>query len=236
MLHVHFSMTLHLLRVLQIPLTIFGTWYSRHRLQYVRRRLNNGGFDKGTILIPVCCPCFTNHSPFAIKYSKLLPRWRTRQASTMVAANQGKKTGGFRSLFKRKKEVIPEKVVGTKNPSSTVDAPSKGANASLPSPPPKPEPNAELKPESKPETKPEPVVESRPPIPEVAVVKGTSKPEKASGFSRTHYFKEMSNWAFDVVDLDGSGFVDEKVSFPTTCSYNDITVQFSASKESRLIH
>lgn len=111
--------------------------------------------------------------------------------------------GGFRSLFKRKKEVeaevtIPEKAVVTTKPRSTVDAPSKGAATSLPSPPPKPEP------------KPDPVLESRPPVPEVAIVKETSKPGRASWFSRTHYFKEMSNWAFDVVDLDGSGFVDEK--------------------------
>lgn len=134
-------------------------------------------------------------------------------AATGSNSNQGKKMGGFRSLFKRKKEevvgkkadevTIPEKAVGTTaKPSRTVDAPSKGAIASHSSPhtPPKTEPTTEPM-----------VVESRPPVPEVAIVKGTSKAARASWFSRTHYFKEMSNWAFDVVDLDGSGYVDEKV-------------------------
>ena len=33
---------------------------------------------------------------------------------------------------------------------------------------------------------------------------------RGSWLSRTKYFRNLSNWAFDVVDTDGSGSVDEK--------------------------
>lgn len=125
---------------------------------------------------------------------------------TMVTATHGKKAGGFRSLFKRKKGVEAEGAVAQKSvekPKASVanDAQSKTAPTSLPAPPPKPAP----------------VVESRPPVPEVSIVNKPIKQEKSSWISRTNYFKQMSNWAFDVVDLDGSGFVDEKVSFALHC-------------------
>lgn len=40
------------------------------------------------------------------------------------------------------------------------------------------------------------------------------KDKGGSWLSRTNYFREMSDWAFDVVDTDKSGCVDEKVSPP----------------------
>ena len=136
---------------------------------------------------------------------------------TMTASTQGKKTGGFRSLFKRRKDVVvdvpvvvSEKSVQKPKPSVTNDARSKEAVTSLPTLPPKPAP----------------VVESRPPVPEVSIVNKPSKQEKSSWIARTNYFKQMRNWAFDVVDLDGSGFVDEKVRFDSTFSCNAIVGHF----------
>jgi hypothetical protein len=47
----------------------------------------------------------------------------------------------------------------------------------------------------------------------------STKPESTSWFSRTEYFQKITNWAFDLVDTDGSGCVDEKVRFDPDLEY-----------------
>jgi hypothetical protein len=73
---------------------------------------------------------------------------------------------------------------------------------------------------------PEPVA---PPLPNVDVISVvlTPKKRKESWLSRTEYFKKLSNWAFEMVDTDESGEVDEKVR---VCSCSPIINCMSLSK------
>jgi hypothetical protein len=67
---------------------------------------------------------------------------------------------------------------------------------------------------------------SPPPLPtvprQVSII--PAKPESTSWFSQTEYFQRMSNWAFDMVDTDGSGCVDEKVCFSHDLHVYDRTI------------
>jgi hypothetical protein len=63
---------------------------------------------------------------------------------------------------------------------------------------------------------PEPVA---PPVPKVEVVVVTTpKKEKGSWLSRSKYFQQLVDSAFEMVDADGSGEVDEKVRLFGLCS------------------
>jgi hypothetical protein len=118
---------------------------------------------------------------------------------TVLATVQGKKKG-FLRLFKRKKDVEVETTIEKKpivNPEATTKVDTVLTATQSPAP--------KLVPLSVPEAS-------------IPVVKEVIKPEKTTWISRTNYFKEMSNWAFDVVDIDGSGCVDEKV-----CSFHAST-------------
>ena len=119
---------------------------------------------------------------------------------TVLTTVQGKKKG-FLRLFKRKKDVEVESTIENK-PNVNSEATAKVDTVlTLQSPAPKPVPVTLLE-------------------ASFPVVKEAIKPEKTTWISRTNYFKEMSNWAFDVVDIDGSGCVDEKVcSLHASTSY-----------------
>ena len=121
---------------------------------------------------------------------------------TVLTTVQGKKKG-FLRLFKRRKDEEVDTIVESK-PTVRVSpevAIVETVLTSTQSPPPKMAPLN--------------VNEASYPV-----VKEAIKPEKKTWISRTNYFKEMSNWAFDVVDVDGSGCVDEKVcSFHVSTSY-----------------
>jgi hypothetical protein len=113
---------------------------------------------------------------------------------TLLTTVQGKKKG-FLRLFKRKKDGDGETIVESNKPTLTVNPEVMIVETVLPS---TPSPTPKIAPVN--------VNEALFPV-----VKDAFKPEKTTWISRTNYFKEMSNWAFDVVDVDGSGCVDEKV-------------------------
>jgi hypothetical protein len=109
----------------------------------------------------------------------------------MVQQEKKKKGFTFRSLFKKGKKDVENEAV-----EKVVEVNNVLAEATLKAAPIVETPKAPA------------AVEEMPSV--ISVKRST--PETKSWISRTNYFQKMSNWAFDVVDIDGSGCVDEKVS------------------------
>lgn len=105
--------------------------------------------------------------------------------------DEGKQKKGFRSVFKRKSKKVDEAVKDVKEVATKAVPVAPKAKATAPV---KVEPKKEV-------------------VKPVETKEATdTKKKKGSWLSRTKYFNNLSDWAFEVVDTDGSGCVDEKVS------------------------